>query len=52
MHANKSALHMGALVFIHRLATRLNARMHCPGCVLGGVFEAQAGEQAERKKAR
>ena len=39
---DKAALHIGAVVFIHRFGSSLNAHVHFHVCVVDGVFEALA----------
>jgi hypothetical protein len=41
---DKAALHIGAVAFIHRFGSSLNAHVHFHVCVVDGVFEAVAGE--------
>ena len=41
---DKAALHIGAIAFIHRFGSSLNARVHFHVCVVDGVFEAVALE--------
>ena len=42
--ADKAALHMGAIAFIHRFGSSLNGHVHFHVCVVDGVFEQVAGE--------
>lgn len=42
--ADKADLHIGAIAFIHRFGSSLNARVHFHVCVVDGVFEAVALE--------
>ena len=42
--ANKAALHIGAVAFIHRFGSSLNEHVHLHVCVVDGVFEVVAGE--------
>ena len=41
--AGNAALHIGAVAFIHRFGSSLNAHVHFHVCVVDGVFEAVAG---------
>ena len=41
---DKAALHIGAVAFIHRFGSSLNAHVHFHVCVVDGVFDAVAGE--------
>jgi hypothetical protein len=41
---DRAALHIGALAFIHRFGSSLNAHVHFHVCVVDGVFEEVAGE--------
>jgi hypothetical protein len=43
-HVNKTALHIGAVAFIHRFGSSLNEHVHFHVCVVDGVFEEVAGE--------
>jgi hypothetical protein len=47
-HANKAALHIGAVAFIHRFGSSLNEHVHFHVCVVDGMFEAVAGEASEQ----
>jgi hypothetical protein len=38
-HSDKSALHIGAVAFIHRFGSSLNEHVHFHVCVVDGVFE-------------
>jgi Transposase zinc-binding domain/Putative transposase len=40
---DKTALHLGAVAFIHRFGSSLNEHVHFHVCVVDGVFEAVAG---------
>ena len=40
----KTALHIGAIAFIHRFGSSLNGHVHFHVCAVDGVFEAVAGE--------
>ncbi|MBP6559395.1 MAG: IS91 family transposase [Burkholderiaceae bacterium] len=40
---DKAAQHIGAVAFIHRFGSSLNAHVHFHVCVVDGVFEAVAG---------
>lgn len=42
--ANKAALHIGAVAFIHRFGSSLNEHVHFHVCVVDGVFEQVPGE--------
>ena len=43
VNVDKTALHIGAVAFIHRFGSSLNAHVHFHVCVVDGVFEqAQA----------
>ncbi len=48
-HANKAALHIGAVAFIHRLGSSLNGHVYFHVCVVDGVFEAVVGEASEQR---
>ncbi len=39
-HANKPALHIGAVAFIHRFGSSLNEHVHFQVCVVDGLFES------------
>ena len=41
---DRAALHIGAVAFIHRFGSSLNAHVHFHVCVVDGVFEVAAGE--------
>ena len=41
---DKAALHIGAVAFIHRLGSSLNAHVHFHVCVVDEVFEVVPGE--------
>ena len=41
-HSDKSALHIGAVAFIHRFGSSLNEHVHFHVCVVDGVFEELA----------
>ena len=43
-HANKAALHTGAVAFIHRFGSSPNEHVHFHVCVVDGVLEAVVGE--------
>ena len=42
--ADKAALHIGAVAFIHRFGASLNEHVHFHVCVVDGVFEVVQGE--------
>jgi Putative transposase len=42
-NVDKSALHLGAVAFIHRFGSSLGEHVHFHVCVVDGVFEAVAG---------
>jgi hypothetical protein len=42
-NADKAALHIGAVAFIHRFGSSLNEHVHFHVCVVDGVFEEVAG---------
>ena len=42
-NADKAALHIGAVAFIHRFGSSLNGHVHFHVCVVDGVFEEVAG---------
>ena len=44
--ARLSALHTGAVAFIHRFSSSLNGHVHFHFCVVDGVFEEVVGEGA------
>jgi hypothetical protein len=50
-HANKAALHIGAVAFIHRFGSSLNEHVHFHVCVVDGMFEAVAGRRVSRAPA-
>ena len=41
---DRAALHIGAVAFIHRFGSSLNAHVHFHVCVVDGVFEEVAGD--------
>jgi hypothetical protein len=41
---DRAALHIGAVAFIHRFGSSLNAHVHFHVCAVDGVFEEVAGE--------
>jgi hypothetical protein len=41
---DKTALHIGAVAFIHRFGSSLNEHVHLHVCAVDGVFEEAAGE--------
>jgi hypothetical protein len=43
-NADRAALHIGAIAFIHRFGSSLNEHVHFHVCVVDGVFEEVAGE--------
>lgn len=43
-NADKAALHIGAVAFIHRFGSSLNVHVHFLVCVVDGVFEEVAGD--------
>ncbi len=43
---DRAALHIGALAFIHRFGSSLNAHVRFHACVIDGVFEEVAGQTA------
>jgi hypothetical protein len=43
-NADKAALHIGAVAFIHRFGSSLNEHVHFHVCAVDGVFEEAAGE--------
>jgi hypothetical protein len=43
-HADKAALHIGAVAFIHRFGSSLNEHAHFHVCAVDGVFEEVAGD--------
>ena len=45
---DKAALHIGAVAFIHRFGSSLNAHVHFHVCVVDGVFEVVAGEEKSK----
>jgi hypothetical protein len=49
---DKTALHIGAVAFIHRLGSSLNAHVHFHVCAVDGVFEVVAGEGCADAQAR
>ena len=49
--ADKAALHIGAVAFIHRFGSSLNEHVHLHVCVVDGVFEAVAGEAGAHAQA-
>jgi hypothetical protein len=44
LSVDKTALHIGAVAFIHRFGSSLNEHVHCHVCVVDGVFEEVAGD--------
>ena len=42
-NVDKTALHIGAVAFIHRFGSSLNEHVHFHVCVVDGVFEVEAG---------
>ena len=42
-NADRAALHIGAVAFIHRFGSSLNEHVHFHVCVVDGVFEEMAG---------
>lgn len=42
-NVDKTALHIGAVAFIHRFGSSLNVHVHFHVCVVDGVFEEVAG---------
>ena len=47
-HANKAALHIGAVAFIHRFGPSPNEHVHFHVCAVDGVLEAVVGEASEQ----
>ena len=45
-HVDKTALHIGAVAFIHRFGSSLNEHVHFHVCVVDAVLEEGAGDQA------
>jgi len=45
---DRAALHIGAVAFIHRFGSSLNAHVHFHVCVVDGVFEVVAGEEKSK----
>lgn len=45
-HSDQSALHIGAVAFIHRFGSSLNEHVHFHVCVVDGVFEEVDAEAA------
>ena len=45
-NVDKATLHIGAVAFIHRFGSSLNAHVHFHVCVVDGVFEALADADA------
>jgi hypothetical protein len=43
-NADKAALHIGAVAFIHRFGSSLNELVHLHVCAVDGVFEEAPGE--------
>ncbi len=43
-NVDKTALHIGAVAFIHRFGSSLNGHVHFHVCVVDGVFEEVAGD--------
>jgi hypothetical protein len=43
-NADKAALHIGAVAFIHRFGSSMNEHVHFLVCVVDGVFEEVAGD--------
>ena len=44
VNAEKEALHIGAVAFIHRFGSSLKEHVHLHVCVVEGVFEKVTGE--------
>ena len=46
-NADKAALHIGAVAFIHRFGSSLNEHVHFHVCAVDGVFEEVSGEEGD-----
>jgi hypothetical protein len=51
-NADKAALHIGAVAFIHRFGSSMNEHVHFHVCAVDGVFEEAAGDADAHAQAR